>query len=439
MASMRRNMFYKNKKQETTEIGTCNLPSFCDSAAWVGREVARWEKVAAQREDQEGGAMSSALGPCGDEGVELEMLGLRQNASNEDEEAGGAKKKRRKRSTTGCCREAVSGAGTTSAPTRSGLLDFWTKLWKRPSNRKYNRGAKGGLKCSKKCVHQHAKHAFETERHIKANDRQFNAQFNYAVKIIMDSLIGNMLRSFNDDADDIGSIVSLLSGPLQFEVIEHIYEGCMNTFKFIDADYPLFASKIEAICVIPNGLDMETVTWANVKMQISLDNAVVYASNRVSKTPETVSLAAGPTPEDSAPQQNKGAQLFVEIQEGIKRWRRASGVGYPGPSLPIDCVIISAQVTSPQAQGSALQCLIAGVCQSNARPLPSYVSFRGSSQFVRVFQPSPESHPIHHTRDTPSSSQTRHPIPDIPLQFHPSRDILCPPVDIRSYQNDSQT
>ncbi|KAL1117658.1 hypothetical protein AAG570_003973 [Ranatra chinensis] len=28
MASERRNMFYENKKQETTEIGTCNLPSF---------------------------------------------------------------------------------------------------------------------------------------------------------------------------------------------------------------------------------------------------------------------------------------------------------------------------------------------------------------------------------------------------------------------------
>ncbi|KAL1110346.1 hypothetical protein AAG570_007877 [Ranatra chinensis] len=30
MASMRRNMFYQNKKQETTEIGTRNLPPFCD-------------------------------------------------------------------------------------------------------------------------------------------------------------------------------------------------------------------------------------------------------------------------------------------------------------------------------------------------------------------------------------------------------------------------
>ncbi|KAL1122823.1 hypothetical protein AAG570_003149 [Ranatra chinensis] len=30
MASKRRNMFYKNKKQETTEIGTGNLPPFCD-------------------------------------------------------------------------------------------------------------------------------------------------------------------------------------------------------------------------------------------------------------------------------------------------------------------------------------------------------------------------------------------------------------------------
>ncbi|KAL1123791.1 hypothetical protein AAG570_001564 [Ranatra chinensis] len=30
MASKRRNMFYQNRKQETTEIGTCNLPSFCD-------------------------------------------------------------------------------------------------------------------------------------------------------------------------------------------------------------------------------------------------------------------------------------------------------------------------------------------------------------------------------------------------------------------------
>ncbi|KAL1131813.1 hypothetical protein AAG570_011425 [Ranatra chinensis] len=29
-AFKRRNMFYENKKQETTEIGTCNLPSFCD-------------------------------------------------------------------------------------------------------------------------------------------------------------------------------------------------------------------------------------------------------------------------------------------------------------------------------------------------------------------------------------------------------------------------
>ncbi|KAL1140620.1 hypothetical protein AAG570_000550 [Ranatra chinensis] len=29
MASKRRNMFYENRKQETTEIGTCNLPSFC--------------------------------------------------------------------------------------------------------------------------------------------------------------------------------------------------------------------------------------------------------------------------------------------------------------------------------------------------------------------------------------------------------------------------
>ncbi|KAL1115107.1 hypothetical protein AAG570_007138 [Ranatra chinensis] len=31
MASKRRNMFLENKKQETTEIGTCNLSSFCDS------------------------------------------------------------------------------------------------------------------------------------------------------------------------------------------------------------------------------------------------------------------------------------------------------------------------------------------------------------------------------------------------------------------------
>ncbi|KAL1115741.1 hypothetical protein AAG570_006031 [Ranatra chinensis] len=31
MASKRRNIFYENKKQETTEIGTCNLPPFCDS------------------------------------------------------------------------------------------------------------------------------------------------------------------------------------------------------------------------------------------------------------------------------------------------------------------------------------------------------------------------------------------------------------------------
>ncbi|KAL1123425.1 hypothetical protein AAG570_002505 [Ranatra chinensis] len=31
MASKRRNMFYENKKQETTEIDTCNLPPFCDS------------------------------------------------------------------------------------------------------------------------------------------------------------------------------------------------------------------------------------------------------------------------------------------------------------------------------------------------------------------------------------------------------------------------
>ncbi|KAL1117862.1 hypothetical protein AAG570_004175 [Ranatra chinensis] len=28
MACKRRNMFYQNKKQETTEIGTCNLPSY---------------------------------------------------------------------------------------------------------------------------------------------------------------------------------------------------------------------------------------------------------------------------------------------------------------------------------------------------------------------------------------------------------------------------
>ncbi|KAL1139562.1 hypothetical protein AAG570_006544 [Ranatra chinensis] len=31
LASMRRNMFYKNKEQDTTEIGTCNLPPFCSS------------------------------------------------------------------------------------------------------------------------------------------------------------------------------------------------------------------------------------------------------------------------------------------------------------------------------------------------------------------------------------------------------------------------
>ncbi|KAL1132552.1 hypothetical protein AAG570_010504 [Ranatra chinensis] len=30
MVSKRRNMFYQNKKQEPTEIGTCNLPPFCD-------------------------------------------------------------------------------------------------------------------------------------------------------------------------------------------------------------------------------------------------------------------------------------------------------------------------------------------------------------------------------------------------------------------------
>ncbi|KAL1121955.1 hypothetical protein AAG570_003363 [Ranatra chinensis] len=32
MAPKRRNMFYENKKQETTKIGTCNLPPFCDLA-----------------------------------------------------------------------------------------------------------------------------------------------------------------------------------------------------------------------------------------------------------------------------------------------------------------------------------------------------------------------------------------------------------------------
>ncbi|KAL1116170.1 hypothetical protein AAG570_005665 [Ranatra chinensis] len=30
MASKGRNMFYENKKQETKEIGTCNLPTLCD-------------------------------------------------------------------------------------------------------------------------------------------------------------------------------------------------------------------------------------------------------------------------------------------------------------------------------------------------------------------------------------------------------------------------
>ncbi|KAL1122864.1 hypothetical protein AAG570_003190 [Ranatra chinensis] len=30
MSSKRRNMFYENKKQETTEINTCNLPPFCN-------------------------------------------------------------------------------------------------------------------------------------------------------------------------------------------------------------------------------------------------------------------------------------------------------------------------------------------------------------------------------------------------------------------------
>ncbi|KAL1139010.1 hypothetical protein AAG570_009071 [Ranatra chinensis] len=34
MASKRRNMFHKNKTQETTENGRCNLPPFCD---WVWR------------------------------------------------------------------------------------------------------------------------------------------------------------------------------------------------------------------------------------------------------------------------------------------------------------------------------------------------------------------------------------------------------------------
>ncbi|KAL1116261.1 hypothetical protein AAG570_005756 [Ranatra chinensis] len=31
MASKRRNMFYENEKQETTEIDTCNLPSSCET------------------------------------------------------------------------------------------------------------------------------------------------------------------------------------------------------------------------------------------------------------------------------------------------------------------------------------------------------------------------------------------------------------------------
>ncbi|KAL1138933.1 hypothetical protein AAG570_008995 [Ranatra chinensis] len=30
MASKYRNVFYKNKNQETTEVGTCNLPPICD-------------------------------------------------------------------------------------------------------------------------------------------------------------------------------------------------------------------------------------------------------------------------------------------------------------------------------------------------------------------------------------------------------------------------
>ncbi|KAL1137602.1 hypothetical protein AAG570_009298 [Ranatra chinensis] len=44
MASKRRNMFYQNKKQAATEIGTCNCPSFLTTnnfpagASWLGLE-----------------------------------------------------------------------------------------------------------------------------------------------------------------------------------------------------------------------------------------------------------------------------------------------------------------------------------------------------------------------------------------------------------------
>ncbi|KAL1139005.1 hypothetical protein AAG570_009066 [Ranatra chinensis] len=41
MASKRRNMFYQNKKQETTEIGRGNLPPFCD---WWRKAETAWDQ-----------------------------------------------------------------------------------------------------------------------------------------------------------------------------------------------------------------------------------------------------------------------------------------------------------------------------------------------------------------------------------------------------------
>ncbi|XP_066903053.1 uncharacterized protein [Halyomorpha halys] len=94
-----------------------------------------------------------------DELVEIEMLGRRGGQGDDDSPGGSedAKKKKKKRG--------------------GGLLELLGKLWQPRRNRYSRRKTAKRNKFSTSTDFQYG----ETERRIKANDRQFNAQFNYAV------------------------------------------------------------------------------------------------------------------------------------------------------------------------------------------------------------------------------------------------------------------
>ncbi|KAL1123859.1 hypothetical protein AAG570_001629 [Ranatra chinensis] len=81
MASKRRNMFHKNKKQETTEIGTCNLPPFCDwgSRGW-GSEDLDHKKLKEKIKYLRMPSNRSSCSSCSSEGSTRILIQPRSNA-----------------------------------------------------------------------------------------------------------------------------------------------------------------------------------------------------------------------------------------------------------------------------------------------------------------------------------------------------------------------